>query len=234
MIVLLFGAPGCGKGTQAAELANRLEVPSISTGDMFRAECQAGTELGKRAQAILASGGLVGDEIVNQMVASRTAREDCEKGFILDGYPRTVRQAEFLDGMLKQRGLSDPLVVHLVVGEEALVERLTARRYCPQCRSIYNVRSQPPRMDGRCDRDGAALLTREDDHESVIRERLAAYEAATSPVLKWYGSAKTHRIDGAQDAVSVAAAIERVLIKRRKRRPVVAVANSTSVPTGTY
>src|SRR5262249_37005787 len=165
----LFGPPGCGKGTQAGFIANRFGVPAISTGEMFRAECKAGTDLGKQACTILAAGGLVGDEIVNSMVANRIAKSDCASGFLLDGYPRTVPQADFLASLLKNRGLPNPTVISMDVPGEALIERLTARRQCPQCKRIYNLLSQPPRSEDVCDDDGAVLFCREDDREEVIR-----------------------------------------------------------------
>src|SRR5580700_6309029 len=121
MIVLLFGPPGCGKGTQATSIAQRFDIPSISTGEMFRAECKAGTELGRLACSILKSGGLVGDEIVNQIVAGRIQQPDCASGFLLDGYPRTLEQARFLEGLLKQRGLPSPIAIHLDVPGQVLV-----------------------------------------------------------------------------------------------------------------
>ncbi len=146
MILLLFGPPGCGKGTQAVYLAERFHIPAISTGEMFRAECKAGTELGKAACSILASGGLVGDDLVNGIVANRIARDDCKEGFLLDGYPRTVPQAIHFSALLRERGLPLPVVIHLDVPDEALVTRLTARRQCPECKQIYNALLQPPRV----------------------------------------------------------------------------------------
>ncbi len=211
MVFLLFGPPGCGKGTQAALLADRLGIPAISTGEMFRAECQAGTELGRLASSILASGGLVGDDIVNRMVAGRIARPDCAAGFLLDGYPRTVQQAAYLASLLKDRGLPQPVVIHIDVPEEALVFRLTARRQCPQCKRIYNLLSQPPRIAGQCDDDGAALLTRADDQESVIRQRLRAYDELTGPILAWYGPSVVRKVDGSASPREVATAIERLV-----------------------
>ena len=186
MVVLLFGPPGCGKGTQSAFLTERLQIPAISTGEMFRAECQAGTELGRTASAILAAGGLVSDDIVNRMVANRINRKDCARGFLLDGYPRTVPQAKWFTRLLGDRGLPQPLIIHLDVPDSVLVARLTARRQCPQCQRIYNLLSQPPLTENRCDGDGAALVTREDDRESVIRERLDQYEVQTRPLLEFF------------------------------------------------
>jgi adenylate kinase len=210
LIILLFGPPGCGKGTQAAFLAERLQVPAISTGEMFRAEHNAGTELGKIVCAMLAKGELVGDDIVNKIVANRIFRPDCANGFLLDGYPRTVQQAWYLSSLLRDRGLPDPVVLHLDVADEALVGRLTARRQCPKCHHIYNLQSQPPQVAGICDADGAELISREDDREEVIRRRLEAYQKQTGPVLEFF----THRVrtvDGSLKPEEVSRAIELAL-----------------------
>jgi adenylate kinase len=223
MIILLFGPPGCGKGTQATSLAERFHIPAISTGEMFRAELKGGTELGKAAQAIMSRGGLVGDDIVNAMVAGRISRPDCANGFLLDGYPRTVPQAMELGGALRQKGLPTPIVVHIDVADDALVSRLTARRQCPKCLRIYNLLFQPPREAGRCDDDGTELLTREDDREEVIRRRLAAYAEQTGPVLKWYGPASVVTVDGAQPPAKVSAAIEQAVLQAAERAAKAAV-----------
>lgn len=208
MILLLFGPPGCGKGTQAAFLAERFRIPAISTGEVFRAECKAGTPLGKIACSILAKGGLVDDEIVNGIVASRVSREDCAHGFLLDGYPRTVPQAKAFGKLLHDRHLPDPIVIHLHVDDSVLVARLTARRQCSQCGHIYNRLSQPSLVEGRCDVDGAPLVSREDDAESVIRDRLRAYRELTGPILDWYGPSVIRTVDGAQSPQFVRQAIE--------------------------
>jgi adenylate kinase len=211
MIVLLFGPPGCGKGTQATFIAIHFQIPAISTGEMFRAECRAGTPLGKAATAILAKGELVGDEIVNQMLAGRIVKSDCRDGFLLDGYPRTVPQAEFLDCLLRTRGLPAPAIIHLDVPAEALVSRLTARRQCPACSRIYNLRSQPPRRENVCDDDGMPLICRSDDREEVIRQRLKAYEELTGPVIQYYAGPAYHRIDGTLTPPEVSGEITAVL-----------------------
>jgi len=213
LILLLFGPPGCGKGTQAAFLANRFRIPAISTGEMFRAECKSGSELGQKASAIMQAGGLVGDDIVNAMVASRISRSDCAGGFLLDGYPRTVPQAQQLGDLLSSRGLPQPIVVHMEVEDRLLVNRLTSRRQCPKCLRIYNLLSQPPRVAGACDDDATPLLTREDDQESVIRDRLHAYQKLTGPVLDWYGPSHIRTVDGAQSQDAVAKAIEQAVLE---------------------
>ena len=177
---------------------------------MFRAECKAGTEMGKVACSMIAHGDFVNDDIVNGVVASRTARPDCANGFLLDGYPRTLPQAIWLSELLRHRGLPDPLVIHLDVADEALVARLTARRQCPACLHIYNAISLPPRTPGICDHDGVPLITRDDDREDVIRKRLRTYEELTGPILKWYDPKLVRGMDGSQPASEVKRAIERI------------------------
>ena len=213
MVILLFGPPGSGKGTQATRIAERFGIPAISTGDMFRAELQAGTPLGLAARSIMASGGLVGDDIVNGMVVNRIGQPDCRGGFLLDGYPRTVPQAEFLDNLLKGNGFPPATVVHLDVPAAVLIPRLTARRQCPKCKTIYNLLHHPPARDGVCDLDGTALIQREDDREEVVRERLKAYETATGPVTDHYAvSGRYHRVDGSLPPAEVFRKIESLLV----------------------
>ena len=217
MILLLFGPPGCGKGTQASFLAEKFHIPAISTGEMFRAECKAGTQLGKMACTLLSRGELVPDEIVNEIVAGRIAQEDCAQGFLLDGYPRTVPQAASFSNLLQQRKLPQPVVIHLDVADSDLVARLTSRRQCPTCKRIYNLLSQPPRVSGVCDEDGAALAERDDDKEAVVRQRLHAYKELTGPILDWYGEPAVRRVDGALPPDQVRVSIERALDPLRSR-----------------
>ena len=186
MVLLLFGPPGCGKGTQSRLITNWLHIPAISTGDMLRGEIAAGSDLGKAAKSIMASGGLVGDQLVNEMLKVRVCQPDCKDGFLLDGYPRTVEQAEFLERLLKEKGVSAPLLLHLDVPNDALVGRMSSRRQCPTCQRVYNLLHQPPKVNGICDDDGTALITRKDDQEQVVRERLRMYEAVTRPVLAYF------------------------------------------------
>ncbi len=180
---------------------------------MFRAEIKSRTELGKTVSEIMGKGGLVSDELVNDIVASRISRPDCAGGFLLDGYPRTVPQARVFGALLGQRGLPDPIVVHLDVADDPLVARLTARRQCPECREIYNLLFQPPRIAGQCDECHAPLLIRDDDCEAVIRRRLAAYKELTGPILQFYGRSMVHTVDGNQAPEKVRGAIEAAVLE---------------------
>jgi len=211
MVILLFGPPGCGKGTQGAVITQALNIPSISTGEIFRAELKAGTPLGNAAKQIMASGGLVGDDIVNAMVSGRLQQPDCRAGFLLDGYPRTIPQAQFLDGLLKELGYPEPAVIYLEVPDSVLIARLTARRQCPSCGRIYNVLSQPPQREGVCDVDGAALIQRDDDKEEVIRARLKAYAESTGPLIQYYAGRNFYGIDGNRRPDAIQKDIDKIL-----------------------
>jgi adenylate kinase len=163
---------------------------------MLREEIKAGSALGNAAQSIMASGGLVGDDLVNRMLAQRVSSPDSAHGFLLDGYPRTVEQAEYLDRLLDERQLQTPIVLHLDVPMDALVGRLTSRRQCPRCKRIYNLLHQPPRTPGICDDDGTPLITRKDDSEEVVTERIRTYDEVTRPVLAYYQDRKYYQIRG--------------------------------------
>jgi adenylate kinase len=183
--VILLGAPGAGKGTQAEQLVKRYGIPSISSGDILRDQVKRGTDLGRLADPIMRAGQLVPDKVLNPMIEERLSRPDCARGLVLDGYPRTVAQAEALDAMLQKKGL--PARVFLLeVPREALFKRLTGRRTCPVCKRNYNIYFVPPKKEGVCDNDGAALVQRPDDREEVIRERLATFEKQTQPVIEYY------------------------------------------------
>jgi adenylate kinase len=192
LAVVLFGSPGSGKGTQSKLLVQALGIPQISTGDMLREHVRKGNATATAVEAKLKAGILVKDEVVNQLVESRLAQPDAERGFILDGYPRTLAQADALCGILTARGVHE-LVIHLVVDYNVIIARLTGRRQCPVCGTLYNVISKPPRVPGVCDLEGAKLIVREDDREEVIRERLDAYEKQTRPLLDYF-RAKGKRI----------------------------------------
>jgi len=185
--IILLGAPGAGKGTQAKQIVERYGIPQISTGDLLRENVKLGTELGKKAKAVMDSGKLVSDELVCDMVAERLSRPDCARGYILDGFPRTVAQAEWLDGFLAARGSKLPLrVIKITVDYDKLLKRLTGRRTCPVCGTIYNMYTNPPKVDEICDRDGAKLTFRKDDSEEAIGTRLTAYEKDTLPLTDYY------------------------------------------------
>jgi adenylate kinase len=174
----------------------KTKIPIISTGDMLRAEIGAGTPLGLETKGVVASGGLVSDDLVNQILRSRISRADCANGFMLDGYPRTLEQAAYLDEFLKERGLPAPVVIHLDVPADVLVGRMICRRQCSGCGLQYNILSKRPRVPGRCDECGAALMVRKDDREEVIRERLRTYDATTRPVLSYYYNGSYFQIAG--------------------------------------
>jgi adenylate kinase len=186
VILILLGPPGAGKGTQAKLLAAELRVPHISTGDMFRDHKTRGTELGKTVQAIMDAGGLVTDDVTNAMVKDRLARPDVQGGFILDGYPRTTAQAEYLDQLLQSMGRSITRALSYELPEEVLVERLSGRRSCPSCGAVYHVTQNPPKRVGYCDRDDAGLVQRDDDKPESVKKRLHEYGTKTEPLRRFY------------------------------------------------
>jgi adenylate kinase len=186
MRLIFIGPPGSGKGTQAKRLSSRYGVPHISTGDMLREAVADGTSLGVTADKIMKSGALVPDEIMIGMIRERLARPDAKKGFILDGFPRTLPQAEKLDALVPGNG-SEPLrVVRLLVPDEAIVKRIALRRTCAQCGAIYHLENQPPKVDGVCDKCGGGLVARPDDTEGAIRKRLESFHKQTTPVADYY------------------------------------------------
>jgi adenylate kinase len=214
--ILLLGAPGVGKGTQAKELVKLWGIPQISTGDLLRANVTQGTELGRLAKEIMGRGELVPDTVVNEMVAARLQQPDTADGYILDGFPRTLPQASWLDDRLAALGGALPLVaVSIQVDYNQLLRRITGRRNCPVCQSIYNLYGKPPQRDGFCDADGAALAQRADDTEKVFEERMRAYAASTAPVVEHYRAlGRFAEVDGdrpiAEIAAGIAAAVERL------------------------
>jgi adenylate kinase len=194
--VVLFGAPGSGKGTQAQFLVERMGMPQISTGDMLREHIRGDDEVGHSVKLLMKAGLLAPDVLVNGLVAERLLRPDTEKGFILDGYPRTVAQAQVLLRMLEGNH-TQPVVIHIILDYNIIIERLAGRRQCPKCGTIYNLVWRPPQQPGVCDLDGEKLIAREDDQEQVIRERLRAYEAQTYPVIDFFRATgcKMYEID---------------------------------------
>jgi len=214
--ILLLGAPGVGKGTQAKELVRIWGIPQISTGDLLRGNVAQGTELGRTAKEIMGRGELVPDSLVNQMVAARLKQPDTAKGYILDGFPRTLPQAAWLDSRLAAQAGGLPVVaVSIQVDYNQLLRRITGRRNCPVCQSIYNVHSKPPKKEGVCDVDGAALVQRADDTEKVFEERMRSYAASTAPVVEHYRAlGRFAEVDGdrpiAEIAAGIVAAVERL------------------------
>jgi adenylate kinase len=186
--IILFGSPGSGKGTQAKLLHRCLNAPHISTGDMLRSHITAGDEVGRQSQQLLRAGRLVSDELVNELVRERMLEADCRSGILLDGYPRTLNQARALLKLTAEDGFR-PIVVHLGVDYAKTVARLSGRRQCPVCGTLYSLKTNPPKVAGVCDLDGAALITREDDRETVIQERLREYDSLTLPILNFFREA---------------------------------------------
>jgi adenylate kinase len=214
--VLLLGAPGAGKGTQAKLLMDEFGIPQISTGDLLRAHRRNQTPLGMMAEEIMAKGQLVSDDLVNQMVAARLTEPDTARGYILDGFPRTLNQAEWLDGHLTGSAL--PVVaISIAVPERKLLERITGRLTCPVCGTIYNIYSEPPKAAGVCDREGATLTHRADDTEEVFRERMKTFEQQTAPVIEYYRSHGNRfaEVNGDQAVDVILQAIRAALFKLR-------------------
>jgi len=183
---IFLGAPGAGKGTQAREVAKHFSIPQISTGDILRDAVKRETPLGLTAKARMDAGELVPDAVVDGIVEERIGQPDCLDGFILDGFPRTISQAEFVDRILAAKGKGRPQVLDIEVDEELLLKRLTGRMTCPICGEIYNIYFNPPKVPGICDKDGGKLFHRADDNEATIRQRLEAYHQQTSPLIEYY------------------------------------------------
>lgn len=204
MKIIFIGPPGSGKGTQAKRLASRFGIPHISTGDMLREAVAGGTPLGQQAAPIMAAGGLVPDDLMIGIINERMAQPDARKGFILDGFPRTLVQAEKLDGLLSPADSAvagngeDPLrVLQLLVPDDAIVRRITLRRTCAQCGAIYHLQNNPPAQDSVCDRCGAEVVSRPDDTEEAVRKRLESFHRQTMPVATYYKTKSILReVDG--------------------------------------
>jgi adenylate kinase len=212
-LLILLGPPGAGKGTQAQLLTTRYGFVQLSTGDMLRAAVKAGSEVGKQAEAIMKSGGLVSDEIVTKLIADRLDSEKDASGFIFDGYPRTQAQAESLDALLADRGLKLDHVIELGVDEEALVDRISGRFTCAKCNEGYHDRYKQPKVAGTCDVCGShEFKRRPDDNAETVRTRLAEYRAKTAPILPYYETkGLVARVDGMADIDAVTAAIDSIV-----------------------
>lgn len=193
MKLILLGAPGAGKGTQAEIISERLGIPTISTGNILRAAVKDGTPVGLKAKAIIEAGGLVSDDIIIGIVGERVAKPDCENGYILDGVPRTIGQAD----ALKEAGIEIDAVVNLEVSDEAIEKRMTGRRTCADCSATYHIEHNPPKVDGICDVCGGHLTIRKDDMPETVRHRLEVYHAETEPLIQYYSERGIlHTVDG--------------------------------------
>jgi len=212
--LIVFGPPGAGKGTQAERIAKKLGIPHVATGDVLREAVAKKTELGVKARGYMERGELVPDGIVVGIVEERLRRPDCEKGFVLDGFPRTLGQAEALDEMLEKLGTSIDVVINLETSEEEIIKRLSNRRTCRVCGAVYHLIFNPPKSPGRCDRCGGELYQREDDKEEVIKRRLKIYRVQTKPVIEYYREKSVLRtIDGNKSIEDVSRSIGELLEK---------------------
>jgi adenylate kinase len=212
MRVILFGPPGAGKGTQAKRLEEAISAPQLSTGDMLRAARREGTELGQKAGELMDAGQLVSDDVVVGLIAERVQKDDAKEGFLLDGFPRTIPQAEALQGMLDEAGLKIDHVVSIEVPDEDIVNRLSARRSCPKDGSVYHLEHMPPKEEGKCDACGGELVLRDDDKPDTIRDRLSAFHDQTAPLKAFYGERGLLReVDGTQRPDDVFASTRKAL-----------------------
>ncbi|MFC0525733.1 adenylate kinase [Pontibacillus salicampi] len=200
MNLILMGPPGAGKGTQAERIVEKYEIPHISTGDMFRSAIKEGTQLGKEAKSYMDAGELVPDKVTIGIVRERLAKDDCKEGFLLDGFPRTIAQADALETILSDLGTTLDYVLYIDVDTEQLIERLTGRRVCPTCGATYHVKYNPPQVEGKCDHDGSDLIQRDDDKPETVRKRLEVSLENTQPLLNFYeDKGYLVTIDGDQD-----------------------------------
>ncbi|MGD0335866.1 MAG: adenylate kinase [Candidatus Omnitrophota bacterium] len=200
MRIVLLGPPGAGKGTQAKILAEKLAVPHISTGDLLRENVKNGTSLGKEAKDYMERGLLVPDTLVAKMLTERFNQQDTKKGFILDGYPRNLSQAETLDGILKPKNMDIDFVVYLDTDEDTIIQRLSGRLVCSSCGANYHIKNMPPKVKGVCDKCNGKLFQRSDDNEETVRNRLQVYRKEVSSLVDYYEAGnKLHRLDGAEE-----------------------------------
>ena len=212
MKIIMLGAPGAGKGTQAKKIADKYQVPHISTGDIFRANIKNGTELGMKAKTYMDQGLLVPDELVVDLVVDRLAQEDCVNGCVLDGFPRTIPQAECLDAALAAKGEAIDYAIDVDVPDETIINRMSGRRACVACGATYHIVHIPTKVEGVCDRCGESLILRDDDKPETVKKRLDVYHAQTQPLIDYYTSKNVLKtVDGTQDMEAVFQAIVDIL-----------------------
>lgn len=212
MKIVLLGAPGAGKGTHAQYLSDKYEIPHISTGDIFRANLKNGTPLGLKAKAYMDRGELVPDELTVDLVLDRLNREDCGKGYILDGFPRNLFQADALTKALAEKNDEIDYAIHFVISEEAILRRMSGRRVCPVCGATYNVVGMPTKVEGICDRCGSEVIQREDDKPATVLKRLEVYREQTAPIVDYYRErGKEERVDSARPLEEVRRALDEIL-----------------------
>ena len=212
MKIIMLGAPGAGKGTQAKKIAEKYHIPHISTGDIFRANIKEGTELGKKAKTYMDQGLLVPDELTVDLVIDRVGQDDCKDGYILDGFPRTIPQAECLDAALEKRGEKVDFAIDVEVPDENIVNRMSGRRACVGCGATYHIKYNPTKVDGVCDACGEKLVLRDDDKPETVQKRLGVYHDQTQPLIDYYTkSGVLKEVDGTVDMEDVFQAIVEIL-----------------------
>ncbi len=212
MKLIMLGAPGAGKGTQAKMIAEKFNIPHISTGDIFRANIKQGTELGKKAKSYMDAGGLVPDELVVDLVVDRVGQEDCKNGYVLDGFPRTIPQAESLDEALAKTGDKVDYAINIEVPDQNIIDRMGGRRACVACGATYHIVNIPPKKEGVCDKCGEKLILRDDDKPETVKKRLEVYHEQTEPLIKYYKEKNAEvEIDGTMEMNDVFNAIVKIL-----------------------
>ena len=212
MKIIMLGAPGAGKGTQAKMIADKYHLPHISTGDIFRANIKEGPELGKQAKEYMDRGALVPDELTVKILLDRVSADDCKNGYVLDGFPRTIPQAEVLDEALTKLGDAVDLAINVEVPDESIVRRMSGRRACLKCGATYHIEHIPPKKEGICDVCGEALVQRDDDKPETVQKRLTVYHEQTAPLIEYYGNKKILKeVDGTKDMEAVFADITKLI-----------------------
>ncbi len=212
MKIIMLGAPGAGKGTQAQMIADQYKIPHISTGDIFRENVKNGTELGMEAKKYMDKGELVPDELTVRILLDRVAKDDCRNGYVLDGFPRTIPQAEVLDKKITEIGDKIDYAIDVDVPDENIIRRMSGRRACLSCGSTFHVEHIPPKQEGICDRCGKELVLRDDDREETVKNRLGVYHEQTQPLIEFYTKKNILKtVDGTQDMQDVFAAITAIL-----------------------